>query len=87
MSSSLMAKTTEFKSKGDDIEVDAISATEGGVHMAAEWFYLISPQTKMYYGRSGFSRLASPSPSSQAYIILSPAGIEKWANLIKENIW
>ena len=53
MSSSLMAKkTTEFfKSKGDDIEVDAISATEGGKAIAAAEFdlYLISPQTKMYY--------------------------------------
>ena len=53
MSSSLMAKkTTEFfKSKGDDIEVDAISATEGGKAISAAEFelYLISPQTKMYY--------------------------------------
>ena len=48
MSSSLMAKkTTEFlKGKGQDIEVDAISATEGGKAIAASEFdlYLVSPQ-------------------------------------------
>ncbi|MFR7863649.1 MAG: PTS cellobiose transporter subunit IIB, partial [Streptococcus salivarius] len=53
MSSSLMAKkTTEFlKGKGQDIEVDAISATEGGKAIAASEFdlYLGSPQTKMYF--------------------------------------
>ena len=53
MSSSLMAKkTTEFlKGKGQDIEVDAISATEGGKAIAASEFdlYLVSPQTKMYF--------------------------------------
>ena len=50
MSSSLMAKkTTEFlKGKGQDIEVDAISATEGGKAIAASEFdlYLVSPQNK-----------------------------------------
>ena len=42
MSSSLMAKkTTEFlKGKGQDIEVDAISATEGGKAIAASEFDL-----------------------------------------------
>ena len=52
MSSSLMAKkTTEvLKAKGEDVEVDAISATEGGKAIA------------------------------------DPMGIEKMANLIKENI-
>ena len=68
MSSSLMAKkTTEFlKAKGEDVEVDAISATEGGKAIADANFdlYLISPQ---------------------AYIPI-PMGIEKMANLIKENI-
>ena len=53
MSSSLMAKkTTEFlKGKGHDIEVDAVSATEGGKAIAAAEYdlYLISPQTKMYF--------------------------------------
>ena len=37
-----------FKGKGQDIEVDAISATEGGKAIAASEFdlYLVSPQTK-----------------------------------------
>lgn len=93
MSSSLMAKkTTEFfKSKGDDIEVDAISATEGGKAIAAAEFdlYLISPQTKMYYKQ--FEEAAAKVGKSiaqippQAYIPI-PMGIEKMANLIKENI-
>ena len=93
MSSSLMAKkTTEFfKSKGDDIEVDAISATEGGKAIAAAEFdlYLISPQTKMYYKQ--FEEAAAKVGKPIAQIppqadIPIPMGIEKMANLIKENI-
>ena len=40
-----------LKGKGQDIEVDAISATEGGKAIAASEFdlYLVSPQTKMYF--------------------------------------
>lgn len=40
-----------FKGKGHDIEVDAVSATEGGKAIAAAEYdlYLISPQTKMYF--------------------------------------
>ena len=93
MSSSLMAKkTTEFfKSKGDDIEVDAISATEGGKAVAAAEFdlYLISPQTKMYYKQfeEAAAKVGKPIAQipPQAYIPI-PMGIEKMANLIKENI-
>ena len=93
MSSSLMAKkTTEFfKSKGDDIEVDAISATEGGKAIAAAEFdlYLISPQTKMYYKQFEEAAAKVGKPIAQipphAYIPI-PMGIEKMANLIKENI-
>ncbi|MEZ7551227.1 PTS cellobiose transporter subunit IIB [Streptococcus sp. 20925_1_22] len=93
MSSSLMAKkTTEFfKSKGDDIEVDAISATEGGKAIAAAEFdlYLISPQTKMYYKQfeEAAAKVGNPIAQipPQAYIPI-PMGIEKMANLIKENI-
>jgi PTS system, lactose/cellobiose specific IIB subunit len=93
MSSSLMAKkTTEFfKSKGDDIEVDAISATEGGKAIAAAEFdfYLISPQTKMYYKQfeEAAAKVGKPIAQipPQAYIPI-PMGIEKMANLIKENI-
>ena len=93
MSSSLMAKkTTEFfKGKGDDIEVDAISATEGGKAIAAAEFdlYLISPQTKMYYKQfeDAAAKVGKPIAQipPQAYIPI-PMGIEKMANLIKENI-
>ena len=93
MSSSLMAKkTTEFfKSKGDDIEVDAISATEGGKAIAAAEFdlYLISSQTKMYYKQfeEAAAKVGKPIAQipPQAYIPI-PMGIEKMANLIKENI-
>lgn len=93
MSSSLMAKkTTEFfKSKGDDIEVDAISATEGGKAISAAEFdlYLISPQTKMYYKQfeEAAAKVGKPIAQipPQAYIPI-PMGIEKMANLIKENM-
>ena len=93
MSSTLMAKKTKefFKSKGDDIEVDAISATEGGKAIAAAEFdlYLISPQTKMYYKQfeEAAAKVGKPIAQipPQAYIPI-PMGIEKMANLIKENI-
>lgn len=93
MSSSLMAKkTTEFlKSKGEDVEVDAISATEGGKAIADANFdlYLISPQTKMYYKQfeDAATKVGKPIVQipPQAYIPI-PMGIEKMANLIKENI-
>ena len=87
-----MKKTTEFfKGKGDDIEVDAISATEGGKAIAAAEFdlYLISPQTKMYYKQfeEAAAKVGKPIAQipPQAYIPI-PMGIEKMANLIKENI-
>ena len=93
MSSSLMAKkTTEFlKAKGEDVEVDAISATEGGKAIADAKFdlYLISPQTKMYSKQfeDAAAKVGKPIVQipPQAYIPI-PMGIEKMANLIKENI-
>ena len=93
MSSSLMAKkTTEFlKGKGQDIEVDAISATEGGKAIAASEFdlYLVSPQTKMYFKQfeEAGAKVGKPVVQipPQAYIPI-PMGIEKMANLIVENI-
>ena len=93
MSSSLMAKkTTEFlKSKRHDIEVDAISATEGGKAIAAAEFdlYLISPQTKMYFKQfeDAGAKVGKPIVQipPQAYIPI-PMGIEKMANLILEKI-
>ena len=92
-SSSLMAKkTTEFlKGKGQDIEVDAVSATEGGKAIATGGFdlYLVSPQTKMYFKQfeEAGHRVGKPVVQipPQAYIPI-PMGIEKMANLILENI-
>lgn len=93
MSSSLMAKkTTEFlKSKGHDIEVDAINANEGAKAIEAGSFdlYLVSPQTRMYYKQ--FSEAAERAGRKiaqippQAYIPI-PMGIEKMANLILESL-
>ena len=93
MSSSLMAKkTTEFlQGKGQDIEVDAISATEGGKAIAASEFdlYIVSPQTKMYFKQfeEEGAKVGKPVVQipPQAYILI-PMGIEKMANLIVENI-
>ena len=93
MASSLMAKkSTEFlKGKGQDIEVDAISATEGGKAIAASEFdlYLVSPQTKMYFKQfeEAGAKVGKPVVQipPQAYIPI-PMGIEKMANLIVENI-
>lgn len=93
MSSSLMAKkTTEFlKSKGHDIEVDAISATEGGKAIAASDFdlYLVSPQTKMFFKQFQEAGQKVDKPvvqiPPQAYIPI-PMGIEKMANLITETL-
>ena len=93
MSSSLMAKkTTEFlKGKGHDIEVDAVSATEGGKAIAAAEYdlYLISPQPKMYFKQfeEAGAKVGKPIVQipPQAYIPI-PMGIEKMANLILEKI-
>ena len=71
--------------------MDAISATEGGKAISAAEFdlYLISPQTKMYYKQfeEAAAKVGKPIAQipPQAYIPI-PMGIEKMANLIKENI-
>ena len=93
MSSSLMAKkTTEYlQGQGQDITVEAIGATEGNkvIESAAFDLYLISPQTKMYYKQfeDAAAKVGKPIVQipPQAYIPI-PMGIEKMANLIKENI-
>lgn len=93
MSSSLMAKkTTEFlKSKGKDILVDAVSATEGSRMIESSDFdlFLVSPQTKMYYSKfleigNKVDKLVVNIPL-QAYIPV-PIGIQKMAKLILENL-
>lgn len=93
MSSSLMAKkTTEFfKGKGQDIEVEAVSATEGSKAIAQASFdlYLVSPQTKMFlkqFEEAG-KKVGKPVVAipPQAYIPIS-MGIEKMATLITDNL-
>lgn len=93
MSSSLMAKkTTEFlKSKGYDVLVDAVSATEGKDMIERSDFdlFLVSPQTKMYYDKFSEAGASVNKPivsiPPQAYIPI-PIGIQKMAKLILENL-
>lgn len=93
MSSSIMAqKTTEYlQNKGEDIQIDAITATEGETKIRnAEYdLYLISPQTKMYLERfeKAGEEVGKPVVSIpfQAYIPI-PSGIEKMGELVEENI-
>lgn len=93
MSSSMMAKkTTEFfKEKGQNIEVDAVPATEGDKLIQNSDFdlFLISPQTTMYLDKfkkigdkSGKTVVGIPFP---AYIPV-PSGIEQMAKLITDNL-
>lgn len=93
MSSSMMAKkTTEyFKEKGQEIEVDAVPATEGDKLIQNSDFdlFLISPQTTMYLDKfkkigdkSGKPVVGIPFP---AYIPV-PSGIEQMATLITDNL-
>ena len=93
MSSSMMAsKTTDlFKQKGEEIEVDAVSATEGDKMIKSSDFdlFLISPQTTMFLDK--FVKLGKTvdkpvvSIPFQAYVPI-PTGIQKLADLIEENI-
>ena len=93
MSSSMMAsKTTNlFKQKGEEIEVDAVSATEGDKMIKSSDFdlFLISPQTTMFLDK--FVKLGKTvdkpvvSIPFQAYVPI-PTGIQKLADLIEENI-
>ena len=93
MSSSMMAsKTTDlFKQKGEEIEVDAVSATEGDKMIKSSDFdlFLISPQTTMFLDK--FVKLGKTvdkpvvSIPFQAYVPI-PTGIQKLEELIEENI-
>lgn len=93
MSSSLMAKkTTEFlNSKGCEVEIDAISATEGAQMIESSDFdlFLISPQTKMHYAK--FAEIGEKvnkpviNIPPQAYIPV-PTGIQKMAKLVVETL-
>ncbi len=93
MSSSLLAKkATEYlKGKEHDIEVDAVSATEGGKKIENSDFdlFLVSPQTKMYYQnlKKAGDRVGKPVVNipPQAYVPI-PMGIEKLGNLILQEL-
>ncbi|OUZ29144.1 PTS system cellobiose-specific transporter subunit IIB [Enterococcus faecium] len=93
MSSSMMAsKTTDFfKQKGEEVLVDAVSATEGDNMIKNSDFdlFLISPQTTMFLDK--FKKLGEfvgkpvVSIPFQAYVPI-PTGIQKLAEVIEENI-
>ena len=80
MSSSLMAKkTTEFlKSKGHDIEVDAISATEGGKAIAAAEFDLISLALKQKCISSNLRMLEQKSANLLYKFLRKPTFLFQW---------
>ena len=90
MSSSMMAsKATElFKDKGEDIMVDAVSATECDKMIKNSDFdlFLISPQTTMFLDK--FVKLGKTvdkpvvSIPFQAYVPI-PSGIQNLAGLIE----
>ncbi|MGX7327881.1 PTS cellobiose transporter subunit IIB [Enterococcus bulliens] len=93
MSSSLMAKkaTEYFQSKGQEIEVDAVPATEGDKMIKDSDFdlFLISPQTTMYLDKFkkvgdsvGKPVVGIPFP---AYIPI-PTGVQQLGELIDANI-
>ncbi|HFU5892194.1 TPA: PTS cellobiose transporter subunit IIB [Enterococcus faecium] len=93
MSSSMMAsKTTDFfKQKGEEVLVDAVSATEGDNMIENSDFdlFLISPQTTMFLDK--FKKLGESVGKPvvnipfQAYVPI-PTGIQKLAEVIEENI-
>lgn len=93
MSSSMMAsKTTDFfKQKGEEVLVDAVSATEGDNMIKNSDFdlFLISPQTTMFLDKFKKLRESVGKPvvsiPFQAYVPI-PTGIQKLAEVIEENI-
>lgn len=93
MSSSLLAKkATEYLTGKDyDIEVDAVSASEGAKKIEKSDFdlFLVSPQTKMYYQnlKKAGDRVGKPVVNipPQAYIPI-PMGVEKLSNLILREL-
>ncbi|HAJ70369.1 MAG: PTS cellobiose transporter subunit IIB [Alkalibacterium sp.] len=93
MSSSLIAKkTTDYlKEKGENIELDATSQSQGTKMIEKDEFdlYLVSPQTRMYF--SSLEKAANKKGKPivnippQAYVPIT-MGIEKMAKLIEDNI-
>lgn len=93
MSSSMMAAkaTTWLQEHGNDISIDATSATEGQKMIESSDFdlFLISPQTKMYFKKfkEAGERVGKPVVEipPQAYVPI-PSGIEKMADLVLEQM-
>lgn len=93
MSSSVIAKkTTEYlQGKGQEIELDATSASQGATTIAKDEYdlYLVSPQTKMYFANLEKAANKTNKPivniPPQAYVPI-PMGIEKMGKLVEENI-
>ncbi|MGX7358827.1 PTS cellobiose transporter subunit IIB [Dolosigranulum pigrum] len=93
MSSSLIAKKTTkyFEEQGMDIELDAISTSQGNKTIEKDEFdlYLVSPQAKMYF--DSLKKVADKKDKPiinippQAYVPI-PMGIEKMAKLVEDNI-
>ena len=93
MSSSMMAKKTTdyFKAHSKDIQLDAVTATEGEDEIRNGDFdlFLISPQTNMYL--DNFQKVGKEvgkpvvSIPFDAYIPI-PMGIEKMAKLVEKNL-
>ena len=93
MSSSLMAKkvTDYLQQRGKEIELDAISASEGLKTIESGEFdlFLISPQTRNYFDKfsDAAKKVNKPIESipPQAYIPI-PMGIEKLANIVLQHL-
>ncbi|MBK4851957.1 PTS cellobiose transporter subunit IIB [Enterococcus faecium] len=88
----MASKTTDFfKQKGEEVLVDAVSATEGDNMIKNSDFdlFLISPQTTMFLDK--FKKLGESVGKPvvnipfQAYVPI-PTGIQKLAEVIEENI-
>ena len=93
MSSSLIAKkaTTYLQEKGEDIEVNATSQSQGATLINKDEYdlYLVSPQTRMYFDSLEKAAKKHNKPiiniPPQAYVPI-PMGTEKLAKLVTENI-
>lgn len=93
MSSSVIAKkTTEnLQGKGEEIQVDATSQSQGASTIAKDEYdlYLVSPQTKMYFDSLEKSAKKVNKPivniPPQAYVPIL-MGIDKLSKVILENI-
>lgn len=93
MSSSLMAKkvTEYFAKQGKEIELDAVSVTEGNKMIKSSDFslFLISPQTMMYFDKfkQAGDEVGKPviNIPFTAYVPI-PSGIEQLAQLVEANI-